>query len=187
MILERDSIMLEWLSQFKMATPQQINTLFYNNSDACYRRLRKLYSDKIIKRAKNTIGLGYIYYSEMARSTKQIQHCLTRNEFYIKLTESAKIHDVIIGRKYDHVIPDGVFVVEHNGKLHRFILEVETERNSHAINIDKYNNFFLSDWRKHFKSKPIVIYVTNKKLPSKCNFEYILLDTNLTNFNSIWE
>ena len=187
MILERDEKMLEWLSQFKMATPTQINHLFYNNSDACYRRLRKLHEDKIIKRFKNTVGLGWVYCTEAARSTKQLQHCLTRNDFYIKLLESSEIKDVLVGRKYAHIIPDGYFKVVHEGVLYRFLLEVETERNAHAINIDKYNNYFLSDWKKDFAAKPMVIYVTNKKIPKKCSFNYKILDPKLGNFNDIWE
>jgi len=189
MILERDEKMLEWLSQFKMATPAQINYLFYNNTDTCYRRLRKLHEDKIIKRFKNTIGLGWVYCTELGRSTKQVQHCLTRNDFYIKLIDTCgidNIKDVLIGRKYEHVIPDGYFKVVYNGKIYRFLLEVETERNAHAINIDKYNEYFLSDWRKDFNAKPTVIYVTNKKLPSKCSFSYKILNPHLDNFDQIW-
>lgn len=187
MILERDEKMLEWLSQFKMATPTQINHLFYNNSDACYRRLRRLHEDKIIKRFKNTVGLGWVYCTEAARSTKQLQHCLTRNDFYIKLLEVSEVKDVLIGRKYANVIPDGYFKVVYKGRLYRFLLEVETERNAHAINIDKYNNYFLSDWKKDFAAKPTIIYVTNKKIPKKCSFNYKILDPKLENFNDIWE
>lgn len=186
MIQERDEIMLEWLSQFKMATPSQINQLFYNNSDTCYRRLRKLSDDKIIKKTKNVIDKGIIYCTEFARSTKQMQHCLTRNDFYIKLINSCEVIDSIIGRNYDGVIPDGVFKCRKNGKVVRFLLEVETQRNSHAINIDKYNNFFLEDYRKHFQEKPLVVYVTNKKMPSKCSFDYVVLDPKLSNFDDIW-
>lgn len=186
MILERDEIMLEWLSQFKMATPMQINQLFYNNTDTCYRRLRKLNNDGVIKRFNNPIDKGLIYCIQTNRSIKQIQHCITRNEFYIKLLSTCEVIDCIIGRCYDKVIPDGVFVCKKDGKTVRFLLEVETHRNAHAINIDKYNNFFLQDYANHFKTKPIVIYVTNKKMPTKCSFDYVLLDTNLNNFASIW-
>lgn len=186
MIQERDEIMLEWLSQFKMATPMQINQLFYNNLDACYRRLRKLHQDGIIKRERNVIDKGWIYCNQLSRSTKQVKHCLIRNDFYIKLIDSCEIVDCIVGRKYDDVIPDGVFVCRKDGKIIRILLEVETQRNSHAINIDKYNSFFLEDYSKHFKTKPLVVYVTNKKMPGKCSFDYVVLEPKLSNFNDIW-
>lgn len=186
MVLERDQIMLDWLNMFKIATPQQLNQVAYNNMDACYRRLRKLYSDKLIRREKNTIGLGYVYSTARIRSMQQAQHSFIRNEFYLKLNNVSIIKEVMVEKVFGSVRPDAVFMGLYNNKPYFFFVEVETNSNKHRVNTDKYNNFFLSEWREYLKTKPIVIYVTDKTIVSNSNFEYRKINTKLDKFETIF-
>lgn len=186
MILEKDRVMLSFLNKFKIATTKQLDTIAYNSPKTCYRRLNKLAQDNIIKKHKNVIGMGNLYTTTRIRTLSQVQHSLTRNDFYIKLSQQATVLDCYVERVYGKVRPDAVIVCVYNGKQYFFLLEVETNGNGHGINIEKYNDFFLSDWRDYFKVKPTIIYVTDKPINKQCSFEYKILNTNLDDFESIW-
>lgn len=186
MVLERDQKMLDWLKMFKLATTQQINDVSYQNMKVCYRRLDRLYKDGLLKREKNALGLGYVYSTERIRSLKQARHCFIRNDFYFKLREHATITDCYTERLYGKVKPDMTVVCKRNGKTYFFLVEVETNSNRHKVNIDKYHEFFLSEWRNHFKVKPTIIYVADKDIKSEVRFKHQKIDTKLNNFNSIF-
>ena len=89
MILEKDRVMLSFLNKFKIATTKQLDTIAYNSPKTCYRRLNKLAQDNIIKKHKNVIGMGNLYTTTRIRTLSQVQHSLTRNDFYIKLSQQA--------------------------------------------------------------------------------------------------
>lgn len=186
MILEKDRIMLEFLNKFKIATTNQLNIIAYNSPKTCYRRLNKLTNDNIIKKHKNVIGMGNLYTTTRIRTLSQVQHSLTRNDFYIKLIKQADVIDCYVERVYGSVRPDCVIYCVHENKPYFFLLEVETNGNGHGINIEKYNNFFLSEWKEYFKVKPKIIYVTEKQINKQCSYEYVKLNTNLDCFESIW-
>ena len=187
MILENDRVMLNWLNKFKIATATQLNEIAYHNMKKCYSRLNKLTSDSIIKKYKNTIYLGNLYTTTRIRTVSQVQHSLLRNDFYIKLASQATIEDCYVERVYGRIRPDAVISCIHNNKPYFFLLEVETNQNGHGINISKYNEFFLSDWKNYFNVKPLIIYVTEKQINKECSFAYKMLNTSLDNFEMIWE
>lgn len=187
MVTARDRLMLDWLEQFRMATAEQINRVAYNNMPVTWKRLRKLAEDGLIYREKNTIGQGYLYSTNRIRTIKQFTHDNIRIEFYFKLAEHSTIDTILVEKVFGSIRPDALFIGDYEGDQYFFLLEVETNANRSSVNYDKYNNFFLKEWKEFFEVKPIVIYVTDKNIDSsKCRFTFKQLNTKLDNFIDIF-
>lgn len=187
MVTDRDRLTLDWLEKFRQATAEQLNRIAYNNMPICWKRLRRLYDDGLLYRERNVYDKGYIYSTNRIRTTKQFAHDYIRNEFYFKLAACSKIDTCMVEKVFGSIRPDGVFEVERNGEYYFFLLEVETNANRSTVNYDKYNTFFLKEWQKHFDYKPVVVYVTDKKIDDdRIHFDYTVLSTKLTDFTHIF-
>lgn len=188
MVTSRDRIALDFIEQFHVATPSQVAKVAYdNNLKICYNRLNRLHDDKLLYKTPNTLNKGFIYSNNRIRTTKQFLHDFYRVEFYLKLIEASKILFIETEKRIDHIRPDILVSCIYNDVPYHFAVEVETNANKSCVNYDKYNEFFLKEWRKHFKVKPVVIYITNKKIDSnKIHFEYRSIRTDLSNFTDIF-
>lgn len=189
MVTERDKIAIEWLEQFRLATPNQIAEIAYNgNMKVCYKRLGKLYRDKLIYRANNALSGGHIYSANRIRTIKQFQHDDIRNRFYLKLREIAYIDLFLVEKTFGSVRPDLVITGIYKSQPFFFLVEIETNRNHSQVNYNKYSNFWLREWKYYFHAKGTVVYVTDKKIDDeKIDFFYKHLNTSLSNFEHIFQ
>lgn len=190
MVTERDRIALDFITQFKMVTPKQVAQVAYNdNIKITYNRLNRLHRDKLIYKTANKINKGFIYSSERIRTLKQYLHNYYRTEFYLRLMEISSVNTqhTEVEKTRGSIRPDLLVTGVYGYEQYFFSVEVETNANHSSIDYDKYNNFFLSEWRKHFTIKPVVIYLTDKSInPDKIKFDYKHLRTDLSNFNDIF-
>lgn len=188
MVTDRDRIALDWLEQFRLATADQINRVAYQNIKSCYKRLAKLHSDGLIYRERNTIGQGYLFSTNRIRSVKQFTHDSIRTEFYFKLAEHTEIDTILVEKVFGSIRPDAVFTGLYQGNFYFILLEVETNANRSSVNYEKYNNFFLTEWKEYFEQKPIVIYCTDKHIDEKrIKFDYRQIGTKLESFTDIFK
>lgn len=190
MVTDRDRIALSFIKKFKMAVPRQIAKIAYeDNLKICYNRLNRLHKDKLIYKTENKIGKGFIYSSERLRTLKQFIHNDIRVEFFLKLLQMSDIEEVEVEPIMGSIRPDIKVIGVYKGEPYSFLVEVETNQNHSSINYSKNFNFLLSEWRAYFKDdeKPIVIYVTDKKVDSsKIHFKYRHIKADLSNFQDIF-
>lgn len=189
MLTERDKVAIEWLEQFRLATPSQIAEIAYKgNMKVCYKRLGKLYRDKLIYRVDNTLNGGHIYSANRIRTVKQFIHDDIRNRFYLKLKEIADIDVCLVEKVFGSIRPDLVVTGSYKGKQFFFLVEVETNNNHSFINYAKYTDFWLTEWKKFFNEKGTVIYITDKPVrEDKIDFKYKHLGTNLDELEHIFK
>lgn len=188
MVTQRDKIALEFISSFKTVTAAQVDEVAYNNIKVAYNRLNRLHQDKLIYKTRNTINKGFIYSSERLRTLKQFIHNHIRTEFYLSLRKVSDIYVTEIEKPLGSIRPDLIISCMYGGTPYHFSIEVETNSNHTSINYNKYNNFFINEYRKYFNVKPIVVYVTDKYVDgSKINFDYRHVKSNLNNIMDIFE
>lgn len=188
MLTERDKVAISFIEQFKMVTPKQVNEIAYNNQKVCYKRLNKLYTDKLLYRADNVIERGYIYSAKRIRTLKNWTHNKIRTDFYLRLREITVIEDLHVEELYGSIQPDLLVYCTYKGMEYFFSVEVETRQNHSQINYDKYNNYFLREYKEYFEQKPVVVYVTDKKVDDeKIRFNYVHVKSDLSNFIDIFK
>lgn len=188
MITERDRIALDFISNFKMVTPKQVNEEVYNNLKVCYNRLNRLHDDKWLYKVENTVNKGFIYSTERIRTLKQFMHCHIRTEFYLSLKEISEVYNINIERTFGSIRPDLLISCMYDGSPYHFFVEVETNANHSSINYKKYQEFFYREWRDYFNTKPTVVYVTDKRVNAdKINFEYRHIKTDLSNLMEVFK
>lgn len=187
MITSRDKVALDFITNFKMVTPKQVDKEVYNNLKVCYNRLNRLHDDKWLYKAENTVNKGFIYSCERIRTLKQFAHCSIRTEFYLALKEVSEVYHVDVEQRFGSIKPDLLISCMYNGSPYHFFVEVETNANHSSVNYDKYNKFFLAEYREHFNVKPVVIYITDKRIDSnKIYFDYRHIKTDLSDFINVF-
>lgn len=187
MVTDRDKVALDFITQFNMVTASQADKIAYNNIKIAYNRLNRLHQDKLIYKTKNTVNKGFIYSTERVRTLKQFMHCYIRTEFYLHLKEISEVYAVVVDKNFGSIRPDLLISCMYNNSPYHFAVEVETNANHSSVNYEKYNNFFLAEYRNYFNVKPIIIYVTDKNIDSsKIHFEYRHIKTDLSNFEEVF-
>lgn len=188
MITSRDKVALNFIANFKMVTPKQVDKVAYNNLKVCYNRLNRLHEDKWLYKAENTVNKGFVYSSERIRTLKQFMHCHIRTEFYLSLKEISEVYHIDVEQRFGSIKPDLLISCMYNGSPYHFFVEVETNANHSSVNYDKYNNFFMHEWRTYFNAKPTVIYVTDKSIDSsKISFDYRHIKADLSNLIDVFK
>ena len=184
MITQRDEVMLLWLENFKVATTNQINQLFYKNRTVCNKRLLKLFEDKIIKRTKDPYSNQYIYHIKPLKTLTQLKHYYIRNEFYIKLVDmGCEIEKYVVEKTMGSIIPDLCISFIYNDVKYMYFVEVE--RSEQKINVSKYNQFFIEDYEEFMTTKIPVVYITHKNIP-RCNYTTIKVSLDLSDISNIF-
>lgn len=184
MITDRDENMLHWLCEFRLATTNQINELFYKNINICNKRLLKLCKDKVISRTKDPYSKQYIYYTKKPKSFVQLKHYYMRNDFYINLIRiGCKIERYSVEQQMGSIIPDLCISFYYNDLRYMFFVEIE--RSERKIDVQKYNRFFIEEYSNYITKRIPVIYVTHKKVP-KCNYETLVVNEKISNILDIF-
>lgn len=187
-LTERDKPAYEFLSKFRMAKLSQINRVCYNHYMSCCHRMAKLADDKVIFKRKNPLEQGVLYGFEKInlRSLRNYFHTMAVNETYIAFLEHTEVQEVYVEKIYGKVQVDMYIKGIYNGEPYAYMVEVETDRNGGNPNYDKYNHFLISAWREFFDVKPVVLYVTNKKIDKvKIGYMYKVIDMKLNNFSEM--
>jgi DNA-binding Lrp family transcriptional regulator len=110
-LTDRDTEIINWITDNKGATIEQINKLFFTNYTTCSIRLKKLSDNKFLKAAVHPVLGKKVYYTKKMPS----YHSLILNDFIIKYKDNIKfiqreykikkfIVDCIIILKTDKII-----------------------------------------------------------------------------------
>lgn len=185
MITTRDQAALDFLSNFKMGTIRQVAQISYEDDPIiANRRFKKFYDDKLITRIKNTIDQGYIYSHEKIKSLKQYRHYMLRNETYLKFLAYTDVQEVVVEKTFGSIRPDMTIAGMYNGEPYLYLVECETMNNGTLIDYSKYNCFFINEWKTYFSKKPIVLYVTDKKVfTDRIEYPCKIIGQNLKHFS----
>lgn len=184
MVLERDQVALDFIEKFRIVTSKQVSDIAYHNIDIANRRLRIMTQNRLLHRIYNPIGMGYIYSTKQIRTVKQLRHTLLRNEFHFKLLEmGCEIIEVDVEPIYGSVRPDAIYVVNYKGKRYGFLLEVEIS--NRVINTEKYNNWFLQEYKQYLKVPIPVVYITRKPV-KRANYPYNRIEISLKDIENIF-
>lgn len=187
-LTERDRIAWEFVTMFKLVKIEQAARLSYDGKyQICCNRLRKMKEDGIIYAKKNVFEQGTLYCDSPRRNLKQYYHYMIRNEAYLKFREETEINEVDVEPTFGSVQADMVLIGFYKGKRYFYLVEVDTEAKN-RIDYDKYNNFFIKEWREYFNRKPIVLYVTNLEVKKeKANYDFQVVKEDLSNLIEVLE
>ena len=162
---ERDIKILEYLTQVRVSTTEQIRKIFFAglHHSVVYRRLQILVDSKLIKRSRYRIDNKniYVYYLDNKPSKRNIKHDLLITEAYVKLSENDfRIIEFHHAPTVAGIIPDAIIKFKriNNQEIKEMFLEVQLS--AHNC-ISKYFNI---------KSK------TNKDIPKTL---YIVTDQKI--------
>ena len=158
---ERDMKILEFMSQVRYCTNENIQDVFFQglNHNVCYRRLNYLIDCKLIKRAyyrymnKNI----YVYYLDKKPSKRLLQHELLVTQFLVSLIKQGyELLSFEKTPKIADIIPDGVISFKSGNKVKQLFLEVQL---SSGDCIKKYRNIK----RKVDYKLPSTLYIITDK------------------------
>ena len=160
---ERDIKILEFMSQVRYCTNENIQDVFFQglNHNVCYRRLNYLIDCKLIKRAyyrymnKNI----YVYYLDKKPSKRILRHELIITQFLVYLYQQG--YEILSFEKstnVSNVIPDAIVKFKVNDKMKYLFLEVQLQPQDC---IRKYRNIK----KKVDYEVPSILYIiTNQNL-----------------------
>lgn len=176
MLTKRDAKVIDFLEEFKVASSDTLQELFFPSQRVAQRRLAEIVEAGYCNRSRDGFGSSYIYF---LKKPKQLRHSLILTDFY---REANKIVEIKKFRKeptLGDIKPDACFGYESNG-IKRLAC-VEVELSNKGFDAEKYNAF---DWKPYFPVEPELIIVTDKKLPP-VKLKTSVIDTELTNINLI--
>lgn len=158
---ERDIKILEFMSQVRYCTNENIQDVFFQglNFNVCYRRLNYLIDCKLIKRKYYHIDNKniYVYYLDKKPSKRLLQHELLVTQFLVSLIKQG--YELLSFEKTPRVadiIPDGVVSFKSGNKVKQLFLEVQL---SSGDCIKKYRNIK----RKVNYELPSTLYIITDK------------------------
>lgn len=176
MIKNVDYEVIDFLSVYKVASVDTITELFYKNPRTARHRLKVLYDNKLVCRARTSVTNQYVYY--IKKQPTLLRHSLLVTDFYRdlhKYTSSIAFFTKepnLNGKK-----PDAVFGYRVNGRECIGLLEVEISNK--GFDNGKYTDL---NFCKIFPYSPKLFIVSNKnKINTKgIKLEYSILDVTLS-------
>lgn len=180
MITTRDLNIIDFVTEYKVASTSTISEVFFPSSVACYKRLQEIIKRGELKRARDSINNEYLYFK---KRPKQLKHSLLVSDFYRELHKRATIISFKIEPVMGDIRPDAVFGYKYNNKTYVGLLEVEISNK--GFNSGKYDRFYSSENYKNFlPTMPTVFVVGDKvKLPGgNNNIKYVVVKTDFSDF-----
>ena len=170
MITKRDSQVINFLNQYKIARTSTLEFLFYPSYQVAARRLSAITKSEEIKRERDGWSSDYIYY---IKKPKQIRHSLMVTDFYREFSKLVEIKKFIIEPNLGSIRPDAIigFIKEDQSRL--VLLEVELSHK--GFDAQKYDKW---DWQKYFPIKPDIIIITDYKIP-QLDYKTHIINTDL--------
>ncbi|WP_427340768.1 hypothetical protein [Caloranaerobacter sp. DY30410] len=181
MITKRDREVINFIKKFKVATTSTIAELFYPSLRVAQRRLMTLVSHRELKRERYYINQEYMYY---IKKPKQLRHRLLLTDFY------REIHKLGFEIEYfdneviiDDIRPDGLLAYRYQNKA--YIAFVEVEISNKGLNISKYKKLLKTGkYKKYFPVFPIIIAITDHKIPIQQDLVIIQVKEDLSNIKT---
>lgn len=177
MLTKRDIMVIDFLDEFKVASSDTLQELFFPSVRVAQRRLSAIAEAGYINRSRDGFGSAYIYY---LKKPKQLRHSLTLTDFYREAHKVVDVCKFIKEPALGSVIPDGLIAFESNQR--KRLAFVEVELSNKGFDVDKYNAF---DWKHHFPVEPELIVISDKKIP-QCRLNTLLIDTAFKNASVIF-
>ena len=173
-VTDRDKLVLEFIEQFKIATTDTIQLLFYPSLRITQRRLKLLVDNKLLKRDRDTFTSQFYYYIKKPR---QLKHSLLLTDFYRELHKISKIelfkNEFII----EDIRSDGFVAYEYKSK--KEIAFIEVELSNKGLDLEKYERLYKSSkYKKYFPIFPNIIIISNKSIP-KTKLKIIKIDESI--------
>jgi hypothetical protein len=179
----RDSAIVNFLSDCKVARTSTIAEIFFPSPHACYKRLQVLYKNKKVKRTRDFVSCEYVYHYKK-NLPQQLTHSLLVTDFYRELHRKCEVLSFKIEPVMDNIRPDAVFGYKFHGKPYMGLLEVEISNK--GFNSGKYEKFYSSgDYKKFLPVMPTIFVVGNKekiKLPKDSKVNYNVIDLEFNEF-----
>jgi hypothetical protein len=179
MITKKDQDVLNFLTDFHIGTCNQIHKLFYNLTSIQYtrKRLKYLYDNDYIKRARSTIDNSYAYYID--RKPVQLHHDLIRAELYANIKSRYDLLEWTNEAPVSNIRPDALAYVKHVGIVFPLMIEIHL---SNGFNFDKYK----IDFKPIFGTNPRVIICTDREVkPPVYAVKFKIVGLDMSNLDSL--
>jgi predicted transcriptional regulator len=182
MLTTRDLQVIDFISEYKVATTSTIAEVFFPSKIACYKRLQQIYNQNMVRRTRDFISQEYIYHVKK-NPPQQVRHSLLVTDFYRELHKKA---DSIVSFKIEPILgdirPDAIFGYIYKGKNYLGLLEVEISHK--GFNFSKYEKFYNGQsYKTYLPVMPDVFVVgDNIKLSQASNIKYRMINTDFNNF-----
>lgn len=180
MITTRDTEIIDFISEYKVASTATIAEIMFPSLSACQKRLKVLHDNKQINRIRDNINSQYIYFT---KQPKQLRHSILVTDFYRELHRLAEVvsfkREPILG----DIRPDAVFGYRFNGRGYIGLLEVEISNK--GFNIGKYRKFYQDDCKKYFPAPPDLFIVSDTVKPFDANFNIKIINTQFNNLRTL--
>jgi hypothetical protein len=175
MITKRDKLMLAYLQEYKCAHTSTLRE-FYPDLRTTQRRLKALYENHEVGRARDNINAEYIYY---LIKPKQLRHSVLLTDFLREFSRIATIEsckpEVTIG----NIRADALIGYKRKGVRHLAFVEVQIS--NAALDIQKYEKLYYSkEWEKKIPLFPSIIVITDRKIPDT-KLQVIRINEDLSN------
>ena len=179
MLTRRDLDIIDFLEDYKIASTSTLRTLFFPSLSSCQKRLKTLYDNKKVKRARLTMNHDYIYYT---KKPSQYMHSLLITEFYRELAKNTEVLSFKVQQKLGKIIPDSIFLYKINERQQIGLLEVEISHK--GFDYDKYWEFYKSgEYKKWFPIMPTIYVVCkNAKIPEDTPLRFVKIKTDVSDF-----
>lgn len=178
-LTRRDLDIINFLEEYRIASTSTLQYLFFPSLRSCQIRLKTLYENKKINRARLTMNNDYIYY---VKKPYGITHDLLVTEFYRELMKNSTVLNWAIQRKIGNIIPDAIFAFKIGDRQRLGVLEVEISHK--GFDFEKYETMYRTGAYKEFFPIFPTVYVVGKniKTPKISQIKYVVIKTDLSDF-----
>ena len=179
MMTRRDLDIISFLEDYRIASTTTLKQLFFPSLMTCQARIKKLYDNGNIKRARMTMNYDYLYY---VKKPSKVTHDLLVTEFYGKLLNNSEVLQYKIDKELGNIRPDSIFAYKIKEEVNIGLLEVEISHK--GFDYEKYEKFYKSgEYIKWFKVMPTVYVVCkNAKIPTDTKINFICIKTDMNDF-----
>lgn len=183
MLTQRDKAIISHLERFKICNTLTLAKLFFPSLRMAQIRLKWLADNREIKRDRIYIDNQYVYF---LKKPKQIRHKLLISKFYVALKEVVLIKHFVLEKKIESIVPDMIIGYEYNKNKYIACIEVEISNNSISKKLDAYRKLYKTQqYKKYFHTMPILIIITDKKVPKIDDFKIIQIREDLSKIKDI--
>lgn len=154
-----------------------VRDMFFPSLQTAQRRLNKLHEAGLVKRTRSYFGDNFIYYLD--KKPRQVEHTLYLSKLlaYWSILECEIMtfrREIMLGK----LRPDGIAVIRTpRNEVKTYLIEVECSHNSMSKKVSAYEEFYLDEVQNFLGCKPIILFITNKKIPdTHLEWESLRLD-----------
>jgi hypothetical protein len=179
MFTHRDIEIINFLEEYRIASTTTLKEFFFPSIRSCQARLKALYENKKLQRARLTMNHDYIYY---IKKPYGVMHDLLCTEFYRELKRHTNVLAYVKEKPLGKIRPDAVFGYKENDRQFLGLLEVELSHK--GFDFDKYETFFKTAAYKEFFPIMPTIYIVakNVKIPKGSLIKYVTIKPDMSDF-----